>query len=125
MSRWLFLPLCSQVLDGEWDVMEHLGDYRFRGQGGKARIDVGDLADARLDAPLPWDIIDVSRCQLDTFRGRLEGGSWLGLLFTIGISGSMTYDNDTSASTTGSPHGRAPISLDARLNWLISLLIDH
>ena len=51
---------CHQVLDGEWDVMEHLGDSRFRGQGGKGRIDVGSLADARLDAPLPWDIIDVS-----------------------------------------------------------------
>ncbi|CAI7871668.1 unnamed protein product [Closterium sp. NIES-53] len=48
-----------RVVDGEWDVMEKIGDDRFRGQGGKSRLDVGPLADARLDAPLPWDIINT------------------------------------------------------------------
>lgn len=50
-----------QVLDGEWDVMESLGDVRYRGQGGggKGRLDRGQLADERLDAPLPWDHIDT------------------------------------------------------------------
>ncbi|KAL4447381.1 hypothetical protein ABPG77_007414 [Micractinium sp. CCAP 211/92] len=50
-----------QVEDGEWDVMERLGDARYRGQGGggKGRVDRGVLADERLDAPLPWDHIDT------------------------------------------------------------------
>eukprot|EP00899_Mesostigma_viride_P027003 jgi/Mesvir1/7488/Mv19249-RA.1 len=50
-----------QVLDGEWDVMDRLGDARYRGQGGggKGRIDRGELADTRLDAPLPWDVVDT------------------------------------------------------------------
>lgn len=48
-----------RVLDGEWDVLEHLGDARFRGQGGKGRVDTGEMKDARLDAPLPWDIINT------------------------------------------------------------------
>ena len=49
-----------QVEQGEWDVMEHLGDAAYRGQGGggKGRLDRGALADARLDAPLPWDVVD-------------------------------------------------------------------
>lgn len=35
-----------QVEDGEWDVMERLGDARYRGQGGggKGRVDRGVLA---------------------------------------------------------------------------------
>ena len=57
-----------QVVDGEWDVLEAVGDARFRGQGGggKGRVDRGALADSRLDAPLPWDHIDtgISRAWL-------------------------------------------------------------
>lgn len=50
-----------QVSDGEWDVMQRLGDERYRGQGrgGKGRVDRGALADDRLDRPLPWDHIDT------------------------------------------------------------------
>ena len=50
-----------QVDDGEWNVMDKLGDVRYRKQGGsgKGRIDRGELADRRLDAPLPWDHIDT------------------------------------------------------------------
>lgn len=50
-----------QVDTGEWDVMEHSGDARYRGQGGggKGRVDRGSLADERLDAPLPWDHVDT------------------------------------------------------------------
>mmetsp|Transcript_7023 Transcript_7023/g.19819 ORF Transcript_7023/g.19819 Transcript_7023/m.19819 type:complete len:857 (-) Transcript_7023:56-2626(-) len=50
-----------QVEDGEWDVLEKLGDsqYRKQGGGGKGRIDRGALADTRLDAPLPWDHVDT------------------------------------------------------------------
>ena len=50
-----------QVVDGEWDVLEKLGDekYRAQGGGGKGRVDRGALADERLDAPLPWDHIDT------------------------------------------------------------------
>lgn len=46
--------------EGEWDVLERLGDARYRkqGGGGKGRIDRGDLKDDRLDADLPWDHID-------------------------------------------------------------------
>ena len=46
---------------GEWDVLESVGDARFRGQGGggKGRVDRGTLADTRLDDPLPWDHIDT------------------------------------------------------------------
>ena len=59
-----------QVADGEWDVLESVGDERFRGQGGggKGRVDRGALADARLDAPLPWDHVDtgISRVWLKT-----------------------------------------------------------
>ena len=46
---------------GEWDVLESVGDARFRGQGGggKGRVDRGSLADTRLDDPLPWDHIDT------------------------------------------------------------------
>ncbi|CAG9463997.1 unnamed protein product [Pedinophyceae sp. YPF-701] len=59
-----------QVLDGEWDVMEKQGDERYRkqGGGGKGRIDRGELADKRLDMPLPWDHIDtgVSKYWLKT-----------------------------------------------------------
>jgi hypothetical protein len=48
-----------QVDSGEWNVLEALGDERYRKQGGvgKGRIDRGELADARLDMPLPWDHI--------------------------------------------------------------------
>lgn len=56
------------VAAGEWDVLEAVGDERFRGQGGggKGRVDRGALADSRLDAPLPWDHVDtgVSRAWL-------------------------------------------------------------
>ena len=50
-----------QVVNGEWDVLEKLGDGEYRGQGGggKGRVDRGSLADSRLDAPLPWDHIDT------------------------------------------------------------------
>ena len=50
-----------QVVNGEWDVLEKLGDeaYRAQGGGGKGRVDRGALADERLDAPLPWDHIDT------------------------------------------------------------------
>ncbi|KAI3428063.1 hypothetical protein D9Q98_006447 [Chlorella vulgaris] len=50
-----------QVESGNWDVMEHMGDSRYRkqGGGGKGRVDRGELADSRLDAPLPWDHIDT------------------------------------------------------------------
>ena len=46
--------------------MEVLHDPRYRGSGlgGKGRVNVGPLADSRLDAPLPWDIIDVRLLQL-------------------------------------------------------------
>lgn len=50
-----------QVDQGEWDVLENLGNAQYRGQGGggKGRVDRGVLADARLDAPLPWDHVDT------------------------------------------------------------------
>ena len=50
-----------QVVNGDWDVLEKLGDGEYRGQGGggKGRVDRGALADSRLDAPLPWDHIDT------------------------------------------------------------------
>jgi len=50
-----------QVEDGEWDVLEKLGDERYRGQGGhgKGRIDRGVLQEERLDRPLPWDHINT------------------------------------------------------------------
>ncbi|GAB4820873.1 hypothetical protein N2152v2_007919 [Parachlorella kessleri] len=50
-----------QVNVGEWDVMEHLGDERYRGQGkgGRGRMDRGALADSRLDSPLPWDHVET------------------------------------------------------------------
>ena len=58
------------VDSGEWDVLENVGDARFRGQGGggKGRVDRGALANDRLDAPLPWDHIDtgISRTWLKT-----------------------------------------------------------
>ena len=52
---------CGQVEDGEWDVLEALGDERFRkqGAGGKGRLDRGEMADTRLDMPLPWDHVDT------------------------------------------------------------------
>lgn len=67
-----------QVVDGEWDVMEKLGDENYRGQGGggKGRIDRGAAADKRLDAPLPWDHIDtgISKTWLKTdLQKALEG----------------------------------------------------
>ena len=67
-----------QVVDGEWDVMDKLGDERYRGQGGggKGRIDRGVEADKRLDAPLPWDHIDtgISKTWLKTdLQKALEG----------------------------------------------------
>ena len=42
-------------------MVEKLGDgeYRAQGGGGRGRVDRGALADARLDAPLPWDHIDT------------------------------------------------------------------
>lgn len=50
-----------QTADGEWDVLERVGDAAMRGQGGggRGRLDRGAAAEARLDAPLPWDHIDT------------------------------------------------------------------
>eukprot|EP00854_Cymbomonas_tetramitiformis_P005145 gene5145-6256_t len=50
-----------EMEDGEWNVLEKLGDTRYRkqGGGGKGRIDRGALADERLKAPLPWDHINT------------------------------------------------------------------
>ncbi|GIL66252.1 hypothetical protein Vafri_19868 [Volvox africanus] len=50
-----------QVEAGEWDVLEALGDARFRlqGGGGRGRLDRGELKDPRLDMPLPWDHVDT------------------------------------------------------------------
>ena len=67
-----------QVVQGEWDVLEKLGDadYRAQGGGGKGRVDRGALADTRLDAPLPWDHIDtgISKWWLKTdLQKALEG----------------------------------------------------
>lgn len=55
------VPVPAQVEAGEWDVLEALGDERFRGQGGggRGRLDRGVLADDRLNMPLPWDHIDT------------------------------------------------------------------
>eukprot|EP00667_Euglena_gracilis_P002736 EG_transcript_2742 len=49
------------VEDGEWDVLDHLGDARYRGQGGggRGRLDRGALQEARLNRPLPWDHINT------------------------------------------------------------------
>ncbi len=50
-----------QVQDGEWNVLEAVGDARYRkqGGGGKGRVDRGEMADTRLDMPLPWDHVDT------------------------------------------------------------------
>ena len=63
---------------GEWDVLAALGDARFRGQGqgGRGRLDRGALSERRLDAPLPWDVVDtgISRAWLKADLQRaLEG----------------------------------------------------
>lgn len=92
-----------QVGDGEWDVMENVGDGRYRGQGGggKGRIDRGALADSRLDAPLPWDHIDtgISKWWLKTdLQKALEAAtvpdcSHSGLCSECGVCGDDFGDN--------------------------------
>lgn len=90
-----------QVDQGEWDVMQHAGDERYRGYGGKGRVDRGALADARLDAPLPWDHIDtgISRWWLKTDLQRaLEAAtvpdcSHSGLCSECGVCGDEFGDN--------------------------------
>eukprot|EP00898_Chlorokybus_atmophyticus_P001515 jgi/Chlat1/2364/Chrsp17S02639 len=92
-----------QVEIGEWNVMEKLGDASYRGQGGggKGRLDRGALADARLDAPLPWDVIDsgVSKTWLKTDLQRaLEAAtvpdcSHSGLCSKCGVCGDDFGDN--------------------------------
>lgn len=92
-----------QVGMGEWDVMERAGDARFRGQGGggKGRVDRGELADARLDSPLPWDHINtgISKWWLKTDLQRaLEAAtvpdcSHSGLCSECGVCGDDFGDN--------------------------------
>lgn len=92
-----------QVDDGEWNVMGMLGDGRFRGQGqgGKGRIDRGEFADERLDAPLPWDHIDtgIAKWWLKTDLQRaLEAAtvpdcSHSGLCSECGVCGDDFGDN--------------------------------
>ena len=92
-----------QVDNGEWDVMENLGDARYRGQGGggKGRIDRGLLADERLDAPLPWDHIDtgISKWWLKTdLQKALEAAtvpdcSHSGLCSECGVCGDDFGEN--------------------------------
>lgn len=92
-----------QVDNGEWDVMENIGDARYRGQGGggKGRVDRGSLADARLDAPLPWDHIDtgISKWWLKTdLQKALEAAtvpdcSHSGLCSECGVCGDEFGDN--------------------------------
>jgi radical SAM family uncharacterized protein/radical SAM-linked protein len=92
-----------QVDDGEWDVMENLGDERYRGQGagGRGRVDRGTMADARLDAPLPWDHIDtgISKWWLKSeLQKALEAAtvpdcSHSGLCSECGVCGDEFGDN--------------------------------
>jgi len=92
-----------QVDDGEWDVMENLGDERFRGQGagGKGRVDRGTMADARLDAPLPWDHIDTgiakwwlkSELQKALEAATVPDCSHSGLCSECGVCGDEFGDN--------------------------------
>lgn len=92
-----------QVDNGEWDIMENLGDGRYRGQGGggKGRVDRGAMADARLDAPLPWDHIDtgISKWWLKTdLQKALEAAtvpdcSHSGLCSECGVCGDDFGDN--------------------------------
>ena len=92
-----------QVDDGEWDVMENLGDERYRGQGagGKGRVDRGTMADSRLDAPLPWDLIDtgISKWWLKSeLQKALEAAtvpdcSHSGLCSECGVCGDEFGDN--------------------------------
>lgn len=92
-----------QVNNGEWDVMENIGDARYRGQGGggKGRVDRGSLADSRLDAPLPWDHIDtgISKWWLKTdLQKALEAAtvpdcSHSGLCSECGVCGDEFGDN--------------------------------
>jgi len=58
----------------EWDVMEHLGDPALPRPGGKGRVDTGEMRDARLDAPLPWDIINAG--SPSGGRGRPAAAPW-------------------------------------------------
>jgi len=93
-----------QVGAGEWDVMENVGDARFRGQGqgGKGRIDRGALEDQRLNAPLPWDHIDtgVTKWWLKTdLQKALEAitvpdCSHSGLCSECGVCGDEFGDNE-------------------------------
>ncbi len=60
MLGLVFIPI-PQVESGEWNVLEALGDPRYRrqGGGGTGRLDRGQHADPRLDMPLPWDHVDT------------------------------------------------------------------
>ena len=60
------------------------GDGRFRGQGGggKGRVDRGQLADERLDAPLPWDHVDTGACVCCLWAARQGGGALPHLLIS-------------------------------------------
>jgi radical SAM-linked protein len=92
-----------QIDDGEWDVMENLGDARYRGQGGggKGRVDRGALSDDRLDRPLPWDHVDtgISKWWLKTdLQKALEAVtvpdcSHSGLCSECGVCGDEFGDN--------------------------------
>jgi len=92
-----------QIDQGEWDVMEKLGDenYRKQGGGGKGRIDRGQFADDRLNAPLPWDHINtgISKEWLKTDLQRaLEAAtvpdcSHSGLCSECGVCGDDFGDN--------------------------------
>ena len=92
-----------QVDDGEWDVMENIGDERYRGQGagGKGRVDRGTMADARLDAPLPWDHIDTgiakwwlkSELQKALEAATVPDCSHSGLCSECGVCGDEFGDN--------------------------------
>eukprot|EP01023_Acetabularia_acetabulum_P064377 TRINITY_DN8307_c0_g1_i6.p1 TRINITY_DN8307_c0_g1~~TRINITY_DN8307_c0_g1_i6.p1 ORF type:complete len:1053 (+),score=178.71 TRINITY_DN8307_c0_g1_i6:266-3160(+) len=92
-----------QVEGGEWNSLEKIGDDRYRkqGGGGKGRIDRGQLADDRLNMPLPWDHIDtgISKNWLKTDLQRaLEAAtvpdcSHSGICSECGVCGDEFGDN--------------------------------
>lgn len=92
-----------EMENGEWNVLEKLGDKRYRkqGGGGKGRIDRGALADERLKAPLPWDHINtgISKTWLATdLQKALEEATvpdcaHSGLCSECGVCGDEFGDN--------------------------------